>query len=515
VKQNQLFVKRRELKIGLGIAAIVIVACSMFYTNYLVKQFAEQDQKQVNTWAQAVQRHAEAMRFSEEYFNSVENQERNRMELLAMAYRGSLSDNDDRYLNIYTKIILSNISIPIIITDQSGRIVFSANLPENQIKHEYFDDEMQRIYSKYDPIPIKLINNKMQYLYYTESLIYTELYTMLETLFNTFLTDIVTNAVSAPVIIINEDRTRILEYGNLDSTKMTNSDYVEHQLATMSKQHKPIEIDFPKQHKAYIYYRSSDLLLHIRYFPLFQLFIIIIFIIVAYIFFSNIRRSDQNMVWAGMAKETAHQIGTPLSSLMGWVELLKLQDEPFEGTAEMETDLERLQNITDRFSKIGSMPKLEPTDIVEIINSTVGYMQKRFSSKIEFEVVIPENTESIQVPLNAALFGWVLENLIKNAVDAMGDKGKITIELKEESGRVCIDVTDTGKGMHKSAFKQIFNPGYTSKKRGWGLGLSLAKRIVEEYHKGRIYVKSSNIGRGTTFRISLKKKMRKQRTKKS
>jgi signal transduction histidine kinase len=204
-----------------------------------------------------------------------------------------------------------------------------------------------------------------------------------------------------------------------------------------------------------------------------------------------------------MAKETAHQLGTPISSLMGWVELLKMQDEPFVGTYEMEKDIERLQIVTDRFSKIGSVHVPEPTDINYLIRDTMDYLQKRFSKKFDFEINLPEG--ELIMPLIPSLFRWVLENLTKNSVDAMGDHGKITLDLIDDGDHIHLDLSDTGKGIPKSTIKQVFNPGYTSKKRGWGLGLSLAKRIIEDYHKGKIFVKSSVIGEGTTFRITLKK----------
>ena len=204
-----------------------------------------------------------------------------------------------------------------------------------------------------------------------------------------------------------------------------------------------------------------------------------------------------------MAKETAHQIGTPLSSLMGWIELMKLEEQPFIGTLEMERDINRLNTITERFSKIGSIPTLEPTDVVAAVDKTVKYLQHRFSSKFEFEIQLP--VREIVIPLNAALFSWVLENLTKNAIDAMSDKGKLTIELTEDDDSVFIDISDTGKGIPRNMYKQVFSPGYTSKKRGWGLGLSLAKRIIENYHRGKIFVKNSVVGQGTTFRIVLKK----------
>jgi signal transduction histidine kinase len=205
-----------------------------------------------------------------------------------------------------------------------------------------------------------------------------------------------------------------------------------------------------------------------------------------------------------MAKETAHQIGTPLTSLVGWIELLKLQDTPFIGTTEMEKDIDRMKVITERFSKIGSIPTLEPCDVVASVNETMAYLKRRFSNnKFEFALNIPER--EIFVPLDSALFSWVLENLTKNALDAMEDHGMLMVEMTEDTENVYIDISDTGKGMQRAMFNQIFQPGFTSKKRGWGLGLSLARRIVEEYHKGKIFVKSSVVGQGTTFRVALRK----------
>jgi signal transduction histidine kinase len=234
-----------------------------------------------------------------------------------------------------------------------------------------------------------------------------------------------------------------------------------------------------------------------------QFVVAALIILIAYLLFSSARRSEQNQVWAGMAKETAHQLGTPLSSLMGWIELLKMQEEPFVGTHEMEKDIERLQIVADRFSKIGSVPVLEPADINFLIRDTMDYLQKRFSKKFDFEINLPEG--ELIIPLIPSLFRWVLENLTKNAIDAMGDKGKITLDLIDDGDHIHLDLSDTGKGIPKSKLKMVFNPGYTSKKRGWGLGLSLAKRIIEDYHKGKIFVKSSIVGQGTTFRITLKK----------
>ena len=499
-----LYAKKKRWKVALSIIAVVIVSLSMYYTNNLVKRFALQEQRQMTMWAEAVQTHAELMNYTEIFFNEVSIQESKRVELLAMAYRRFLAASSDENISVYLDIIQSNISIPVVITDSDNNITLSINLPKKHQDKEIFDAEMQNDFSIYPPIKID-IYGKESSLYYNESLIYTELRNVLDDMFTFFINDVADNAAGVPVIILNQDRSHILSYGNLDESNMSNSDYVQKQIDIMSSENMTIEVNYLDGEKAYIYYRSSDLLRIVRYFPIVQILVFIFFIIVAYLLFSYARRSEQNQVWAGMAKETAHQIGTPLTSLMGWIELLKMQDTPFIGTTEMEKDIDRMKTITERFSKIGSIPTLEAHDVTAAVNDTMNYLKRRFSNnKFEFDIKIPNR--EIVVPLDAALFSWVLENLTKNALDAMEDHGKLTVEMTEDAENIYIDVTDTGKGMQRSTYKQVFQPGYTSKKRGWGLGLSLARRIIEDYHKGKIFVKNSVVGQGTTFRIALKKK---------
>ena len=501
--QMNLYTNKKRWKWVLAVVALLIVGASLWYTNYLVKSIAEQETNQVRMWAAAMEQHAVMMKSTEEFFNKVSEQEQLRVDLLAHAYRQVLDFSSNENTGIYLEIIKSNISIPLIITDDDGNIMFTNNLPEDQIDKKTFDADLRKAYSKFPPIKINPGFGQVQWLYYNESLIYTELKAVLEDMIDHFLEEITLNAVGAPVIITNADGSKILSYGNLDSTMMKNEDYVAHQLDVMQSENDPLEIEFMNTGQAKIYYRTTDLVEQMKFFPIIQFFVVGLYLLIAYLLFSWARRSEQNQVWAGMAKETAHQLGTPISSLMGWIELLKMQEEPFAGTNEMEKDLERLQVVTDRFSKIGSVPTLEPTDIIPVIKDTMDYLQHRFSKKFEFDILLP--TSSLVLPLVPSLFRWVLENLTKNAIDAMGDKGKITLELFEGNDEVIIDLSDTGKGIPKSKFKQVFNPGYTSKKRGWGLGLSLAKRIIEEYHKGKIFVKSSVAGQGTTFRIVLRK----------
>ena len=487
----------------MAVIAMLVIAASLWYTNRLVKSIAEQETKQVKMWAAAMEQHAVMMKSTEEFFNKVSEQEQLRVDLLANAYRSVIDISSNENTAIYLDIIRNNISIPLVITDSKDKIIFSSNLPKDQENKKTFDAEMKRAYSKFPPIKIDPGYGTVQWLHYNESLIYTELKAVLEGMINHFMEEITINSVGAPVIITNEDQSQILSFGNLDSLLMQDTAYVAKQLEIMRDENEPLQIDFMNTGKATVFYRTSDLVEQMRYYPLIQLFVFALFLIVAYLLFSYARRSEQNQVWAGMAKETAHQLGTPLSSLMGWIELMKLQDEPFVGTHEMEKDIERLQIVTDRFSKIGSVPVPEPTDIIYLIRDTMDYLQKRFSKKFEFEINLPEG--ELVMPLIPSLFRWVLENLTKNAIDAMGDKGKITLDLIDDGDHIHLDLSDTGKGIPKSKIKQVFNPGYTSKKRGWGLGLSLAKRIIEDYHKGKIFVKSSVVGEGTTFRITLRK----------
>ncbi len=273
-------------------------------------------------------------------------------------------------------------------------------------------------------------------------------------------------------------------------------------LEKMKTENEPIEMDLQGSSQ-YIYYGNSAILSKLKYYPMAIAFILFLLIGVIYFFFTTSNAGEQNKLWAGMAKETAHQIGTPLSSLVGWNEILKSENVNPEYIREIEKDIARLKMITERFSKIGSIPKLEEMDIVAETKETYTYLQSRSSKLINFSLNLPE--EPILVHLNPQLYSWTIENLVKNAIDAMRGKGDLFVDLTDDSKRVFIRITDTGKGLSKSKFTKIFKPGYTSKTRGWGLGLSLAKRIVEDYHLGKIKVLTSEIGKGTTFQVTLRK----------
>lgn len=325
----------------------------------------------------------------------------------------------------------------------------------------------------------------------------------LTTLYYSLLDTIIAQNNTIPIIVA-DSLDRIIFDVNIKYSDARKENILGKELEKMKSHSAPIEIDLGDGNKQYMYFRESYLLRNLRYFPLIQMFVVFLFIGVAYMAFSASRKAEQNQVWVGMSKETAHQLGTPISALMAWLEILKMKDIDQGLIDEFEKDIQRLEKITERFSKIGSAPELTDTNVCGVINSTINYLKVRFSNRVKFETNFDDNTV-FEVPLNAALFSWVIENLCKNAIDAMDNHGKISISIKPKDNNLFIDVSDTGKGIAKSQFKTIFQPGYSTKKRGWGLGLSLAKRIVEIYHKGKIFIKSSELNKGTTFRIILKR----------
>lgn len=304
-----------------------------------------------------------------------------------------------------------------------------------------------------------------------------------------------------PIIVTEKDS--IINTSNIDPDILIDQNKLMLFLQKLRSQNEPIIMQISEGKKHYLYYGDSSLLTKLKYYPIALLLIIFLFGTVVYNFYKSNKMVTQNKLWAGMAKETAHQIGTPLTSLMGWVELLKSENIANSTTLEIEKDIDRLQTITDRFSKIGSEPKLENRDILDETLQSYDYLQSRFSKQIEFTFKSPQFP--ILVFINPVLHSWTIENLVKNAIDAMKGRGKLDLEIEEDGNFVKINITDTGSGIQKSQYKKIFEPGFTTKKRGWGLGLSLTKRIVEEYHKGAVKVLTSEVGKGTTIQVSYRK----------
>lgn len=317
-----------------------------------------------------------------------------------------------------------------------------------------------------------------------------------------FLLTIIQNNNTVPVIL-TDGHDNIVDTRNLGQVKTEDPGFMGAKIEKMRSDNQPIIIDLGNGFTNRIYYKDSIILSQLMYYPFIQLGFIILFILASYLALSSSRKAEQNRVWVGMSKETAHQLGTPTTSLSGWVEILQNNYPEIPVIKELALDVKRLEKVTERFSRIGSKPSLAEENIKSLIQNSVNYLQTRSSSKVLFVLPFSADDE-INIPVNPALFEWVIENVCKNAMDAMEGDGEITIRVEEEGKYAVIDIYDTGKGMPKSAYKKIFNPGFTTKKRGWGLGLSLAKRIVEEYHNGKIFVKSSEIGKGTCIRIMMK-----------
>lgn len=306
-------------------------------------------------------------------------------------------------------------------------------------------------------------------------------------------------------LILTDSLENIIDSQHLDPKKITDTLYLQKQLAIMKSQNKPIIIRSYDQSKQYIYYKDSEILTNLKYYPLGLLLILFLFGLVIYLYNHSTRIAAQNQLWTGMAKETAHQIGTPLTSLLGWVALMRENDSQKEIAEEVEKDIKRLEIIANRFSKIGSETPLTPNNIVNICESVFYYLKSRSSQQVVF--TFTSEKKELIAESNQELLGWVIENLMKNAIDAMQGKGKLSVHIYDHQAFISIIISDTGKGIPKKLFKKVFEPGYTTKKRGWGLGLSLAKRIVEDYHHGKIFVNSSELAKGTTFEIKLPKKI--------
>lgn len=406
MKQDKLYPYKNQQwwKVFLFLFAALIAAASLLYTNYLV--------------------------------NSLSKSERTKAEVWAMSTRSimSMPDVDDQFIS-YVYAVRDSLSIPAIITDETGEIIFWRGLDPNKTNiQEQVDHSEQQ--ATYDP------------------------------------------------------------------------KYFEEQLAKMKRNHHPITLELDTGEKWAVYYLDSLALRQLRLFPYLQLSLIAIFLVIAYTVFNSIRKSEQNLVWVGMAKEAAHQLGTPISSLMGWLELVRLKFNAEDDSAlhEMERDVKRLEIVADRFSKIGSVPSLSNQVVYQVINDFVQYFKIRTSEKITFTIT---GDRSVEAKINVPLFDWIIENLLKNAVNAIESEGEIHINIHDNIAKeeIFIDISDTGKGIPKSNFDTVFQPGYTTRKRGWGLGLSLTKRMVD-YHQGQIFVKESELGKGTTFRIILKSNLR-------
>ena len=497
-----IYVKKQLWKVILGVIAFLIIGFSFYYTDLLVKQISEEEKNKALLWAQAIREKAALVKYTNELFTKLEEEERKKGELWAngMKRLTSFSGNED--ISFIFEVIKNNESVPVILTDENNRILSSRNLdPEKSKNDGYLYQELEAMAALYPPIEINILNKTKNYLYYKDSKLFSELKQVLDNIIGSFMSEVVRNSASIPVIYTDSTFTEILAYGEIpeDEEKLT-EEFLQGKIKEMLVENEPIPVELSDGIINYIVYLDSYTLTKLRYYPIIQFTAVGLFVLLGYVMFSTSRKAEQNQVWVGMSKETAHQLGTPISSLIAWMELLQVKYEDEDALIEMKRDIKRLETITDRFSKIGSEPKLEATNMKAVFERSVGYLKSRLSKEVRFSI---EGDELIDGLVNVPLFEWVVENLTKNAVDAMGGKGEIHYAILKQDNKVIIDVSDTGRGLSKSNFKTVFEPGYTTKKRGWGLGLTLVKRIIENYHKGKIFVKQSAVNNGTTFRIIL------------
>ncbi len=503
---KRLYYPTKRWKVVILICTIILAFVALLQVNRIVVQIQNSEKEKIKLWANAISRKAELVSHTETFFNIVREEERIRMKLLTEAQRslieGPLNLNDFCY-----SYISANQTVPVIITDDSNRILMFRNidLPQ-EIKIEVGQKLEGNLLEEFtQEQPFQYIVYEMRFfLYYKESKIYTDLRKVLEDFSQSFLSEITNNSVFVPVIITDSLRKNIIASGNIKTSEFNSSYKLRKKLEQMHSDNAPIEITLPDNCKAYIYYEQTPLLKALRFTPIIYIFIAFVLMVVSYNLFRTAHSMEQNQIWVGMAKETAHQLGTPISSLIAWLEYFKEKGLEEKYVVEIQKDLTRLETITHRFSKIGSIPELKEEDILTVIRNAMTYLQNRTSKKVKFVTNFPGNAP-IVIPLNAYLFEWVIENICKNAIDAMNGSGTFSVIVTTDAKHIFIDLCDTGKGIPNSLQKEIFKPGFSTKQRGWGLGLSLAKRIINEYHKGKIFVKCSVPDQGTVFRIVLHK----------
>ena len=498
-----LYSRKQRWKLVLALAALLIVIASLWYSNRIVDKVREEERRKVELWAEAVQNRARLVNLTDRLFARLREEERKKVELWAEAMLRLVGTAEPGDLSFFLKVVSDNTTVPVVITDAQGEVKFHRNLDSVVTADpERLRQAVADMAARRKPVEIAVYGTQKQYLHYQDSRLLRELEELMDGIIRSFISETVMNTAAVPVILTDSTGGRVVESGNVDSLVLRDPALLAAKLAEMAARNRPLEVTLAGQGRHYIYFEESLVITQLRYFPYVQLVIIGLFLLVSYALFSIFRNAEQNQVWVGMAKETAHQLGTPLSSLMAWMELLKGRGVDPAALTEMRKDVDRLEVITERFSKIGSAPELTPEKLYHTLRATVLYLRSRLPSKARIEVQAPPDPELL-VPLNRPLFSWVIENLIRNAIDAMEGEGSITLAIEHEDDAVHVDVTDTGKGIPAAQHRTVFQPGFTTKKRGWGLGLSLSKRIIEQYHGGRIVVKRSAPGKGTTFRITL------------
>lgn len=495
------FKRPRTRWILLAITVVLAIA-SLWEVYRISEQIRRSEQEKVRLWAAAIGQRAQLVAHTEAFFNQIADDEHAKMEFYTRAQQIAVTQNLAGNVGLFfTDYITANHTIPVIITDDQGTITAHNNIDlPDQVTH--LEGPLLDQFSQYDPIPYRVWGMPF-ILYYKESRLQSDLRNTINNLTSSFLSEITNNSVAVPVLVVDSLQEYVIGSGNIADREFDTPERLSEKICQMEEANSPIVITLPNNKKAYVFYEDTPLLKSLQWVPVVYLFVIFVLILVSYNLFRTAQSMEQNRIWVGMAKETAHQLGTPISSLIAWNEYLQGKTYSETYSAEIRKDISRLETITHRFSKIGSVPELQPEPICDTIQSSLNYLQTRTSRKVKFVTNFPD--QDIEVPLNRYLFEWVIENICKNAIDAMNGNGTFTVIVSSDARHVIVDLADTGKGMPPSVQKQIFNSGFTTKTRGWGLGLSLAQRIINEYHKGKIFLKYSVEGQGTVFRILLNK----------
>ena len=489
--------KTRLKWITMGVT-IVLALVALWQVKSIADTIRRDEEEKVRLWAAAISQRAHMMEATQRFFEEATLDEHRKMRLytdILQSFNRTDMGSDMEFSLAYVRYIVDSSHTPIIITTARDSVI---TVPQ-ELAGQKLEGALLEEYSQNPPFSYNLWGMPMT-LYYKESLYYTQLREVLDNFTRSFLQDITQNSIKVPVCIV-DSAGQVLGYGKIDGEGMQ----AKGKWFAKEFNNEPIDITLPDGTRAKVYYEDTPLLRALGWLPLFYFFIGFVLVVVSYYLFRTARSAEQNRIWVGLAKETAHQLGTPLSSLSGWVEYLRGKEFKEEYAVEVEKDLRRLDIITHRFSKIGSVPELKEEDVRAATLAAVEYLQSRSPRKVKFSVTFPEG-EPFLAPLNSYLFQWVIENLCKNAVDAMEGEGSISIVASQDARKIYIDISDTGRGMTPKVQRHIFDSGFSTKTRGWGLGLPLARRIVNQYHRGRLYLKYSIPGQGSTFSIELKKK---------
>jgi len=509
-----LYSNKQKWKVALLFIALLLIAISLWISNDIVKKVGDQERQRAQQWAIAIKKRIELVQLTDRIFTQLREKEREKMSLWVEASKEVASSSGFSVPDFPMQIVKNNDNIPVILLDDHNNIAGHRNisLQLDDLKIEYphlseieckqlFEDSLHKLadmWKEKNPAFTVEVYPKMFMTYvYDDSKVIAQLEVERDSLFQAFNRELIDNEGLVPVLLIDQQMRTII--GTNIDRQILEKDNLATVIDNMARNNDSIIIDFNNATRNVLYFNSSIALKQLYYFPYIQFLIIGLFIFIGYLLFSTFRKAEQNQVWAGMAKETAHQLGTPISSLMAWTQLLETQPTTPAILAEMHKDILRLEKVSDRFSKIGSRSTIKQANLSNTIVETIDYLQLRIAPQIDLQANIPPDIHCLHSP---SLISWVVENIIKNAIDAMNGKGTLSIVLKRDNKWTHIEIIDTGKGMNAKQMRVIFKPGYTTKKRGWGLGLSLSHRIVEEYHNGKISV-TSQLHVGSTFKISL------------